>query len=199
MYRASTSFCASTSWKFEKPRTPGFAAQNAESIAGAVSHAATIRGLKSSPTRWFHRAAADANSRPISPHPITPKLMTRSLIVLSSASLENRHRLLGRCVVVDESHQRARHPRGIRVLDDVSTIDNPACSLAHHFEGSPEDLLVRRAPPAAHENGNAGGRLDHLAVHRDVLGGVGLDDVRPHLDGLSHQRDDLLRVPVNAV
>ena len=54
-------------------------------------------------------------------------------------------------------------------------------------------------PPPRTSTGTRAGRLDDAPVVVEVVGRVGLDDVRAQLDGLADERHDRVRVAVDAV
>ena len=71
---------------------------------GSCRRRATSSGRTPIGSRWAQRAAALANSRPISPPPTRPKRTTLS-------ATELRQRVRGRRAVVHDRHQRAGHRR----------------------------------------------------------------------------------------
>ena len=100
---------------------------------------------------------------------------------------------------MDDGHEGAGDRGGFGVLDDVATIDDAGGALGDERGGAGEDFGFGGFAAAAHEDGNAAGGLDDFVVDRDVVGGVGLDDVGAEFDGLADERDDFGRVAVDHV
>src|SRR5258706_6949165 len=99
---------------------------NQTNIAELVSQAATMRGSKSRSSKWHQRAEALANSRPIRPQPMTPKLMMRLLI-----SSQHLQRLLRCGLFVNNRHQGTSDASWRWMLNYITPVDNPTCALLH--------------------------------------------------------------------
>ena len=101
--------------------------------------------------------------------------------------------------IVDDGHEGAGHAGGVGVLDDVAAIDDAGSALLDEFLGAFEDFLIGGLAAAADEDGNLAGDLDDFVVNRDVVRGIGLDDVRAEFDGLADEREDFVEVAVHHV
>ena len=108
---------------------------------------------------------------------------------------------IGECVFsgdgpVHDRHERVRHPDRVGVLDDVAAVNDPGGAVLEDGLRAAEDLLVGRAPASADEHRHAACRFDGAAVLVEIVGRVGLDHVRPQLDGLTDEGDDRVRIPL---
>src|SRR5450432_3223742 len=103
-----------------------------------VSQIAVMRGTKSKLSKCPQRAAALANSRPISPSPIIPKRISLRGMwsILLRADSEKVHGCIRQQAVVNNRHQRTSNPSRVGVLDHIASVDNPFCALLHQFVGA---------------------------------------------------------------
>src|SRR5690606_2946411 len=170
--------------------TEGTLSENQAVACSLRSQTATISGWKFKLRRWHHRAAALANSLPINPAPMTPNRITRLLI--STRSLQNLHCLLSSCTLVNDRHQSGSHTRRIRMLDNISTIDNTGSALLHQLFGTFENFLLGSPPASSDENRYSGSHFNNSVILLDIVTGIGLYDVGTEFNGLSDKRKDLL-------
>ena len=104
----------------------------------------------------------------------------------------------GAAALVDDCPQRAHHAGGVGVLDDVAPVDDAGGALLQYGVGAAEQLVVRHPAPAANEHRHP--RRGHDAsILRQVVGGVGLDEIGTELGRLPHQRHDAAGVAVGFV
>src|SRR5450432_4300700 len=119
-----------------------------------VSQIAVMRGTKSKLSKCPQRAAALANSRPISPSPIIPKRISLRGMksILLSADGEIVHGCIRQHAVVNNCHQCASNTSGVGMLDHVASVDDAFCALLHQFVGAPQDFDFGRFSPTAHQH-----------------------------------------------
>src|SRR5690606_1834535 len=121
---------------------------------------------------------------------MTPNRITRLLI--STRSLQNLHCLLSSCTLVNDRHQSGSHTRRIRMLDNISTIDNTGSALLHQLFGTFENFLLGSPPASSDENRYSGSHFNNSVILLDIVTGIGLYDVGTEFNGLSDKRKDLL-------
>ena len=70
----------------------------------------------------------------------------------------------GRRVFVEDGHQCAGHCGGVRVLDDVAAIHDPARALLKEIRCALQDDLVRDPATAANEHGDTACCFDDFMI-----------------------------------
>src|SRR6266511_3251100 len=128
------------------------------------------------------------------PPPIRPKRTIR--LATGAQALVGFFR---RDAVVHDRHERSRHCSGIVVLHHVAPVDDPGGALQHDRRGAAQDLVVGHAAAASHEHRARARRLHHAGIVLQIVGWIRFDHIRPQLDGLTYERDDLLHVSIDAV
>ena len=101
--------------------------------------------------------------------------------------------------IVDDGHERLGHAGGVLMLDHIAAVDDAGHALFDELFRALEDFLVGSLSAATDEHRDASGDFHHFVIDAHVIGRVGLDDVRAELDGLAHQREDLLRIAIDHV
>jgi len=100
---------------------------------------------------------------------------------------------------VDDFHELLDDLFWVWVLDDVAAIDDAGGSLGDEVAGALEDDFVGDAASATDENGDTGGDFDDFVILGDVIGGIGLDDIRSEFHGLPDKVHDLFQITIDHV
>src|SRR5215469_16142215 len=98
-----------------------------------------------------------------------------------------------------DSHQRLRHAPRVAMLDNIAAIHDASGAFLHDRVSARHDLFIGCSTTATDEHGYATGRLDDTAIGRQVITGIGFDDVGSQLNGLAYEWHDLLDVAIHHI